>query len=83
MGKRVNFGSLERLLQALGFVKARVKGSHVAWKHDTVDGPLVLRDYRLSERVDGANLAMVRKGLIALGFIAEDEFDRQLHATAG
>jgi predicted RNA binding protein YcfA (HicA-like mRNA interferase family) len=75
----ISFATLERVLEALGFVKGKVPGSHLFFKHPPSDTVFLFRLYKPQDEVSWWDRAGVRKLLIERGVVDEDTLDELLH----
>jgi predicted RNA binding protein YcfA (HicA-like mRNA interferase family) len=75
MSSTITFATLDKVLQALGFVSTEVPGSHVAYEHPASGAVLVLRLHPGEEPVDQASLVVVRRTLVEKGVIDRARLD--------
>jgi hypothetical protein len=80
MDERVTYGRLRKLLVELGFKENRVPGG-VSFKHDTSDTVFLFRPYRVADRVQPAEVFLVRKMLDEKGLLEPDSFEMLLTKT--
>jgi predicted RNA binding protein YcfA (HicA-like mRNA interferase family) len=81
MNKRIRYGDLFQFLRGLGFVRARVEGSHLTYQHPSSGTLFVFPDVAEEQDAASYHLAVVRRHLDENGVLAGDEFDRWLMRT--
>ena len=76
---KVAFGDLRELLLELGFSEAREK-DRLIYRHPAA-GTLLLRPYKIKDKVKLTDMLVVRQQLDYNGMIASDDLERRLEKT--
>lgn len=76
MNSPITFGTLDRLLNRLGFVETLVPSSHVTYEHRSSETIILLRPHKPEERVEQRTWAAVRRILDKNGLMGRDESDK-------
>jgi hypothetical protein len=82
VAEKINFDTVHRLLDELGFVQIPARESAVLFQHKASDTLLVFRPNKGGESIDPVTLSVVRKMLDEKGLLDRDEFDEVLHGTS-